>query len=124
MRIEDLTRESCALHCTHKKTLKAILELVQSPYIIPFAALVFCFCFQTQGFCADSPTEMDTLTGNVMSTIFSPWLRKAALTFAGGLGLFQSYMAGSIRPLLSWGGLGLVVNYIPKLIDVITRVGG
>lgn len=87
--------------------------------------IVFLLMLHTTGFCdgASSISEIETLTNSTINTIFSPWIRKAALAFGGGFGLFQSYTAGSFKPLLTWGGLGLIVNYIPKLIDIISKVG-
>jgi len=79
-----------------------------------------------QGYCADSVKEVqeiEAVTKSVMDTIFSPWIKKAALAFGAGAGLFQSYMGGTIKPLLLWGGLGLAVNYVPKVVEIISRVG-
>jgi hypothetical protein len=73
-----------------------------------------------QGYCAGNEVqEIEAMTTNVMNTIFSPWVKKTALVFGGGAGLFQAYAAGSIKPLLLWGGLGLAVNYVPKLVEII-----
>ena len=79
--------------------------------------------WQAQGHCAgDEVQQIDAMTTNVMNTIFSPWVKKSALVFGGGAGIFQAYMAGSIKPLLLWGGLGLAVNYVPKLAEVIAKL--
>jgi len=91
--------------------------------IITACALLAMSLLPMDAFCDDTLTTIDTLTDNTINTIFSPWIRKAALAFGGGFGLFQAYMGGSVRPLLTWGGLGLAVNYVPKLIDVISKVG-
>ncbi|MCK4934344.1 MAG: hypothetical protein KAR79_02040 [Simkaniaceae bacterium] len=104
-----------------KKSITNLSEKIQDPNVIA-TTLVICFLvFHSSAFCEKSP--IDELTDSTIETIFSPWLRKASLAFGGGFGLFQSYMGGSIRPLLTWGGLGLVVNYIPKMVDIISLVG-
>lgn len=84
--------------------------------------LVSFLLLYSTGHCADTD-DLSKLTNSTIDTIFSPWVRKVALAFGGGFGLFQSYMGGSVRPLLTWGGLGLVVNFIPKLVDMIAKVG-
>lgn len=77
----------------------------------------------SQGYCAGAELqEMDVMTNTVMNMIFSPWVKKTALVFGGGMGLFQAYGAGSVKPLLLWGGLGLAVNYVPKIVEVIAKM--
>jgi hypothetical protein len=91
------------------------------------AIIILGVGFVSQGYCADSSTtevqQIEAVTKSVMDTIFSPWVRRAALAFGAGAGLFQSYMGGSIKPLLLYGGLGLSVNYVPKIVEVIVKVG-
>ncbi len=88
--------------------------------VLFWSVLLFGVVLHTQGYCAGNEVqEIELMTTNVMNTIFSPWVKKTALVFGGGAGLFQAYAAGSIKPLLLWGGLGLAVNYVPKLVEVI-----
>lgn len=105
-----------------KKNKEKYSRTLSGNYVLWATAICFIVAHAT-GYCEDSIDTIDALTNNTINTIFSPWIRKAALGFGGGFGLFQSYMGGSIRPLLTWGGLGLAVNYVPKLIDVIAKVG-
>lgn len=67
--------------------------------------------------------EVETVTQSTINTIFSPTLRKIALVFGAGAGAVGAYTSGSIMPVLKWGGLGLTVNYLPKIIDVINGIG-
>lgn len=76
----------------------------------------------SQGFCADS-AAMDTMATNVVDTIFAPWVRKTALALGGGLGVFQSIGAGSFKPFLTWGGIGLLVNFVPNLVNFLSTLG-
>ena len=88
--------------------------------------LVLGLLLHSQGHCNGAVADaeaMNQITKSVTDTIFAPWVRKSALVFGGGMGLFQSWSAGSIKPLLVWGGLGLAVSYIPKLVEVISKVG-
>lgn len=72
---------------------------------------------QTQGHCAATANEaMNEMATNIVDTVFASWVRKTALAFGGGWGMFQSIAGGTFKPLLIWGGLGLVVNFIPKMI--------
>lgn len=88
--------------------------------VLFWSVLLFGVVLHAQGYCAGNEVqEIELMTTNVMNTIFSPWVKKTALVFGGGAGLFQAYAAGSIKPLLLWGGLGLAVNYVPKLVEVI-----
>lgn len=85
-----------------------------------WAVIAFGMLLHVQGYCAGNEVqEIEAMTTNVMNTIFSPWVKKTALVFGGGAGLFQAYAAGSIKPLLLWGGLGLAVNYVPKMVEII-----
>ncbi|MDX8430196.1 MAG: hypothetical protein SNF33_00065 (plasmid) [Candidatus Algichlamydia australiensis] len=108
-----------------RKTARGAKNCTSSPYFFPALAFVF-FCLTESTIYADSTTDlsqMDTLTKSTIEMIFAPWVRKTALAFGTGLGLFKSYTGGSVMPLLSYGGLGLVVNFVPSLIEVITKVG-
>lgn len=85
-----------------------------------WSVLVIGLALQVNGYCVGNELkEMEVMTTNVMNTIFSPWVKKTALVFGGGMGIFQAYGAGSMKPLLLWGGLGLAVNYIPKVVELI-----
>lgn len=99
------------------------LRILESGYLVPCAFLVMAFFLSSKGYCDSDVKAIESLTNSTIETIFSPWVRKAALAFGAGFGLFQSYMGGSIKPLLSWGGLGLAVNNVPKIIDIISKVG-
>ena len=78
---------------------------------------VFCITFQASGFC--DLKAVDNVTNETLKMIFSPTVRKIALVFGAGAGAVGAYTSGSIMPILKWGGLGLTVNYLPKIIDVI-----
>lgn len=79
--------------------------------------LLATLVFHTQGYGAETSNEaMNAMAANIVDTVFAPWIRKTALAFGGGWGMFQSIAGGSFKPLLIWGGLGLVVNFIPKMI--------
>lgn len=90
------------------------------PQIIISVLLIVIF-LHTQGYCANTTpaatTEMDTMATQIVETVFAPWVRKTALAFGGGWGMFQSIAGGSYKPLLVWGGLGLIFNFIPKMIS-------
>ena len=91
--------------------------------ILILSVFVLALTATSQGYCAgEELKEMDLMTNNVMNTIFSPWVKKTALVFGGGMGLFKAYAAGSIQPLLLWGGLGLAVNFVPKVVEIIAKM--
>ena len=99
-------------------------SVITSKAPIVLAALLAAMIIPEIGFCADgTDASLDKMTTSVISTIFAPWVKKSALAFGAGFGLFQSYMGGSVKPLLSWGGLGLAVNYVPNLIEYISKIG-
>lgn len=83
--------------------------------------LIIGLLLPNQGSCEDA--EMNTMATNVVNTVFAPWVRKTALALGGGLGVFQSIGAGSFKPFLTWGGIGLLVNFIPKLVNFLSTLG-
>lgn len=89
--------------------------------VLFWGVLATVMIMSSSAYCAsgNDVQEIEAMTNSVMNTIFSPWVKKIALVFGGGAGLCQAYAAGSIKPLLLWGGLGLAVNYVPKVVDVI-----
>lgn len=107
-----------------QRSLKKLQLVFPSQRDIIAAGLVVGLLLHARGYCdAGDAESMNQITKSVTDTIFSPWVRKSALAFGGGMGLFQSWSAGSIKPLLVWGGLGLAVSYVPKLIEIISKVG-
>ena len=89
------------------------------------AVFILGLMLQSQGYCADTSAEaqqIDAVTTGVMNTIFSPGIKKAALALGAGAGIFQSWMGGSIKPLLLWGGLGMAVNYVPRVVEMIANL--
>ncbi len=103
---------------THTQSSNKMCPTLDTSHIVFWSVLAVGIFLQTQGYC-DEVQEIEAMTTNVMNTIFSPWVKKTALVFGGGAGLFQAYAAGSMKPLLLWGGLGLAVNYIPKMVNII-----
>lgn len=98
------------LQSTHKISL--------TPTTIVITVFVIALTLQTQGYCADGAgsAEMDQMATSVVERVFAPWVRKTALAFGGGWGMIKSISGGSFIPLLTWGGIGLSVNFIPKII--------
>jgi len=107
------------------KQLENILEQANANKVIPATLFLLIFFTHTQGFCDAAATEeMNKMATSVVDTIFAPWVRKTALALGGGVGLFQSIGAGSFKPFMTWGGIGLLINYIPKLVNFLSTLGG
>jgi hypothetical protein len=107
-------------------TKELVFPTLEKSSPIFLTALVLGLVLTAQGYCAASGSEVqeiEAVTKGVMDTIFAPWVKRMALAFGAGAGLCQSYMGGSVKPLLLWGGLGLAVNYVPKIVEVIAKVG-
>lgn len=90
-----------------------------------FTLLTLAFLLPETAYCDHSAAsgEMDKMATTVVDTIFAPWVRKTALALGGGLGLFQSISGGGWKPLVGWGGLGIFINYIPKIINFLSTLG-
>jgi hypothetical protein len=93
--------------------------------MVPLLFLSVCLISHSQGFCAEASqtSGLDSVTKNVMDVVFSSGIKKSILVLAAAWGLFQSVSSGSFKPLLLWGGIGLAIAYVPKLIDIIANVG-
>ena len=66
---------------------------------------------------------MNAMATTVVDTLFAPWVRMTALALGGGIGVFQWIGTGSAKPLISWGGIGVFVNYIPKIVKFLSTLG-
>lgn len=107
-----------------EETESKLFMNVQISRIVPVLALGVGILAQTQGFCADNKSSvLDGLTTHVMQIAFDSSLRRALLTIAGAWGVYQAIISGSFKPVLFWGGIGLAVSYVPKLIDIISNIG-
>ena len=110
MRLGKQTKNEIAFTEDHLKMVIGVFVLIA--LMIP-----------AQGYCdAAALKDVEDMTKTTIDTIFAPWLRKTLLGFGAGWGLFQSIAGGSFKPLLTWGGLGLVANYIPKLVEYLSKL--
>lgn len=97
---------------------------------IPFLTILsMALILTVQGHCIDSDDvgrvkDLDGMTNQIRDFLFGPVVRKIGLTLGMGAGLIQAFVSGSIRPLLIYGGLGLVVGFLPALIEKITTITG
>lgn len=104
---------------------KITKKCVNSPYFYPAFVMGFVLFTKSELY-ADSANEfieMDALTESASKMIYAKWVCKLALTCGTGFGLVKSYAGGSIMPLISYGGLGVIANFIPSIIDVIVNIG-
>jgi hypothetical protein len=49
---------------------------------------------------------------------------RLAGVFGGAYGVLQAVLAASVRPLITWGAIGLAVNSVPSFINGIFTVSG
>lgn len=105
--------------------LKEYLDKESLKKTIPVVVFSTVLLMQTQAFCDTSAAEaeMNKMANFLVDFIFAGWVRKSCLALGGGYGLYQIYAANSIKPLLTWGGIGLLVNFIPELINYLTAMG-
>ncbi len=101
-----------------EKTTQHFNEISSSQMTVFITIFAIALVLQTQGYCADAAvsTDMDQMATSVVDRVFAPWVRKTALAFGGGWGMIKSISGGSFIPLLTWGGIGLFANFIPKII--------
>jgi hypothetical protein len=101
-----------------------IVNILKNPNTIFVGTLAFAVIFSQAGYCDQANEEAINATSESISKfLFGSTVRKVALTLGMGAGLFQAFMSGSIRPLLVYGGLGLAVCYLPKVVEWISTVG-
>jgi len=100
------------------------IRFLKYPIILAGVFFIASMLFSSKGYCSlvGIEIEIQEITEEVKELVFSPAIIKIVLMIGGGAGIFQSFLAGSIRPLLIWGGLGLAVFYFPKLFQWIGSV--
>ena len=96
--------------------MKKMTKILTSRKAICLGVMAAATLLSTQGFC-DTNQDLDSVTKNVKDVLFGSGIRKAGLALGFGAGLFQAFMTGSIRPLLTYGGIGLAVCYLPTIVD-------
>jgi len=108
--------------------MREYIDTASSSKVIPVVVFFGVLFLSSYGFCDATTTtpeaEMNKMASSVVETVFAPWVRKTALALGGGLGIFQSIGAGSFKPFMTWGGIGLLINYIPKLVNFLSSMGG
>lgn len=100
---------------TEKRTSK----FLKNPRTLLIGTMAIALLAATTGFCDAEADVMKEVT-KVQGVLFGPVVRKIALVLGLGGGVFQAFMSGSVRPLIIYGGLGLIVNFLPSMINWIT----
>ncbi|HSX38488.1 MAG TPA: hypothetical protein VLE95_06630 [Chlamydiales bacterium] len=104
--------------------IKPLTQVLKHPTAAFISTLIFSTFIRTTGFCDDvNEQAINDMSKNISEFLFGSTIRKIALTLGMGAGLFQAFMSGSIRPLLIYGGLGLAVCYLPKIVNWISSIG-
>lgn len=62
---------------------------------------------------------VEGMNTTIKDVIFSAAFRKTALLLGGGMGLWGCWSKGSFVPLLKWGGIGLIANFLPNIVDLL-----
>jgi hypothetical protein len=65
--------------------------------------------------------DMGEHTSKIQNFLFGPPVRIAGV-LGGAYGLLQSVLTSSIKPVITFGGIALAVNLIPKFVDAVFNV--
>ena len=108
------------------QTKKKMAKILRDSRIHFIAVLATGLLTYSQGYCAEPENmkDLDGMANQIKDFLFGPVIRKIGLTLGMGAGLVQAFVSGSIRPLLIYGGLGLVVGFLPALIEKISSITG
>lgn len=110
---------------SNEKKLTKFLKDSRTQFITVLALGLLTF---SQGYSAEDDLgkvkDLDNMANQIKDFLFGPIIRKIGLTLGMGAGLVQAFVSGSIRPLLIYGGLGLVVGFLPALIEKISSITG
>jgi hypothetical protein len=111
----------------HMQKANRLIKILKNPKTVFIGTLACAALFSATGYCDATVNTNEQAINDTSELIskflFGPTVRKVALTLGMGAGLFQAFMSGSIRPLLVYGGLGLAVCYLPKIVNWISTVG-
>jgi hypothetical protein len=64
-----------------------------------------------------------TQSDSIKNFLFGPAMRVVGIV-GGAVGVINSVLSTSIKPLLVYGGIGLGINLVPKFIDGVFNVSG
>lgn len=121
--LENMAAQREAIvHCLLKRVDS--VAKVNLSRALPISLLVCGILMHSQGYCDAKATDgLDSITTNVMGIIFGSTVRKSLLAIAAAWGVFQAVTSGSFKPVLFWGGIGLAIAYVPRLVEIISNVG-
>lgn len=68
--------------------------------------------------------EMEAQVKLIESAIFTKGIRMVVLLLGMCWGFFKTIMAGTLQPLLLYGGIGCMFFFLPKLIELVGSIGG
>lgn len=72
---------------------------------------------------AQTSAQLAAQSDQILAFLFGPAMRLAGV-FGGAYGVLQAVLAASVRPLITWGAIGLAVNSVPSFINGIFTVSG
>lgn len=97
--------------------------LIKHKATLAISLLLLSVAVPSLGFCEDPTQGLNSMADSLTKTIFAPWVKRTILVFGAGFGIVKSVMGGGWLPLVSWGGLGLAINFLPNLIEFISKMG-
>ena len=63
---------------------------------------------------------IDGMNARIEEIVFSPAFRKTFLLFGGGMGIWGCWSKQSFIPLLKWGSIGLIANFLPNIVNLLS----
>ncbi len=121
---EDILNQETPMNLSKNIPFKKLKAVIFSPSFLTYAVFVFVLVTATQGYCDSGTTAgIDSIATDCKNFIFKPWVRMIMLSASGFMGVFKAFTTGSPLPLLSWGLLGFILGYLPKIIDHLSTVG-
>lgn len=109
---------------TIKKTTKIVCNFINSTYFFPILAVAF-FCLMESNLYAGNGTDLkqlEALSDSTANIVLGSWFKKLLLTFGGGTGLIKSFSAGSVKPLLVFGGIGILASQMVSFINFLSNL--
>lgn len=89
---------------------------ISKPQCFFIMALCLLTLVPSMAFC-DDINFLDTMGTSLKGLLFGTGMRTVVLVFGAIVGVYKAVSSGQFWPLLTWGGIGCVVAFIPSAIS-------
>ncbi len=104
------------------KKMIVFVRGINKNYLLIMVAVCLLAFTPSLGFCDDATNFLDNMGVSLEKLLFGAGMRTVVLVFGAAMGVYKAVGSGQFWPLLTWGGIGCVVAFMPSAISFLAKL--